>query len=60
MATTAREESGAASTAAAAAAGSPSCTTATSVPDADSRHARTLSWSSIAKSLLAGGIAGGV
>lgn len=41
--------------AAAAAAGAVAC-----APDAEGRHARTLSWSSIAKSLVAGGIAGGV
>jgi len=54
----AREADGASTSAAAAsaAAGASPCPP----PDADGRHARTLSWSSIAKSLLAGGIAGGV
>ena len=54
-----REAAGLASTsapaAAAAAAGAAPC-----APGAEDRHARTLSWSSIAKSLVAGGIAGGV
>jgi hypothetical protein len=64
MATTAREQQAGASSsggvaAAAAASGAASCAPAVTHAE-EGRHARTLTWSSIAKSLLAGGVAGGV